>query len=286
MITKQILIGALGLLTARMAAAADAAAGAGGNAASARTPPRAAAADAVVKAVAEREAWRHSRQALLADDFGETAHYRRANLSLASPAPGEKRVVFIGDSIVEGWDLLTSFPSKGYVNRGIGGQTTAQLLVRFRQDVIDLRPAVVVMLVGTNDIAGNTGPIALPDIQKNFASLVDLARAHGIAVVLSSVLPVHNYTPAGELASSLRPPGQIVALNTWLKSYCHEQRLTYLDFFSAMVDGAGMLRRNLAEDGLHPNHDGYAVMEPLADQAIARALATRGRGSAQGSKAR
>lgn len=272
MLTKRSLLavfGILDLLTARLAVAASGPAGAGGNAAGLAPV---AAPDALARAIAQREAWRHARQALLANDFGETEHYRRANASLGLPVKGEARVVFIGDSIVEGWSLPTSFPGKDYVNRGIGGQTTSQVLVRFRQDVIDLRPAAVVLLMGTNDLAGNTGPIALADIQKNFASMVELARAHGIAVVVSSVLPVHNYTPASELAFPLRPPALIVALNAWLKQTCHEQGLVYLDFFGAMVDGAGLLKKQLAADGLHPNSEGHAVMAPLTAEAIGRAL--------------
>ena len=278
--TKRVLVGALALLTSRLAGAAESPPGPGVTA----TPPRTLAADGLAQAVAHRDAWRKSRQKLLADDFGETAHYRKANAALPPPPAGEPRVIFLGDSIFEGWYLPEPFPGKAYVGRGISGQTTSQVLVRFRQDVIDLHPAAVVILLGTNDLAGNTGPIALADIQENFASLVDLARAHGIAVVLSSVLPVHNYTKASLLSFPLRPPAQIAALNSWLKSYCHEQRLVYLDFWSAMVDGAGLLKKELAEDGLHPNRAGYAVMAPLAGEAIKRALAGHGASAAAGAR--
>ena len=262
-----------------LAAAADSP---GGNGAAKNKPTAAAnpthpvGEDWLAQAVAHREAWRKSRQKLLADDFGETAHYRKSNAELPPPPAGEPRVVFLGDSIFEGWYLPEPFPGKSYVGRGIGGQTTSQVLVRFRQDVIDLRPAAVVILLGTNDIAGNTGPITLADIEENFASMVDLARAHGIAVVLSSVLPVHDYTKTSLLQFPLRPPAQIVALNSWLKAYCHERGLIYLDFFSAMVDGAGLLKKELAEDGLHPNRAGYAIMAPLAAEAIKRALVGHG----------
>jgi len=237
-----------------------------------RTPTRPVAADGLAQAIAHRDAWRRSRQTLLANDFGETAHYRKANAELGPPVVGNPRVIFLGDSIFEGWYLPEPFPGKDYIGRGISGQTTSQVLVRFRQDVIELRPAAVVILLGTNDIAGNTGPIAMQDIQRNFASLTELARAHGIAVVLASVLPVHNYTVASDLAFPLRPPAQIAALNSWLKTTCREHGLVYLDFFSAMVDGAGLLKKELAEDGLHPNRAGYAVMAPLAAAAIKRAL--------------
>ena len=151
--------------------------------------------------------------------------------------------------------------------------TTSQMLVRFRNDVIALRPKVVVILAGTNDIAGNTGPITPEDIQGNVASMVELARAHGIRVVLSSVIPVHNYTPAAELTYPRRPPDQIVALNKWLKDYAAASGCVYLDYAAAMSDDKRVLRRELADDGLHPNKAGYAVMAPLAEQAIAKALA-------------
>ncbi|HEX2658987.1 MAG TPA: SGNH/GDSL hydrolase family protein [Polyangia bacterium] len=247
-------------------------------------PERAPAGDGLAQAIAHRDYWRKTRQKLLADDFGETAHYRKANAELPPPSDREPRVVFLGDSIFEGWYLPEPFPGKDYVGRGIGGQTTSQVLVRFRQDVVELRPAAVVILLGTNDLAGNTGPITLPDIQRNFASLVDLARARGIAVVLSSVLPVHDYTKASKLQFPLRPPAQIQALNNWLKTYCHDQGLVYLDFFSAMVDGAGLMKKELAEDGLHPNRAGYAIMAPLAAEAIKRALANHGASAVAGAR--
>src|SRR4029079_6142225 len=148
----------------------------------------------VARATEKLDAWRKGRQRVYMDDFGELKRYRAANAQLKPPAPTETRVVFFGDSITDLWPMAASFPGKPYINRGIGGQTTSQLLVRFRADVIALAPKVVVILAGTNDIAGNTGPISLAEIEGNFATLVELARAHGIRVVLSSVLPVHNYT--------------------------------------------------------------------------------------------
>jgi lysophospholipase L1-like esterase len=219
--------------------------------------------------------YRESKAAALRDDFGELARYRDANAALEPPAPGENRVVFFGDSITDIWHLDEYFPGKPYINRGIGGQTTPQMLIRFRQDVIDLHPKVVVILAGTNDIAGNTGPMRLEDIKANFASFADLARTNNIRVVFSSVLPVHNYTPQSQNLFAGRPPEKILALNRWLKEYvaAHPNCL-YLDYFSAMVDDKGLLRRELAEDGLHPNPAGYKVMAPLADAAIGKALAT------------
>jgi lysophospholipase L1-like esterase len=219
--------------------------------------------------------YRASRLAIYLNDYGELARYRDANAARKPPAPGENRVVFFGDSITDLWNLAESFPGKPYVNRGISGQTTSQMLVRFRQDVISLRPKVVVILGGTNDIAGNTGPIADSDIEANFASLVELARAHNIYVVLSSILPVHNYTPESQELFAQRSPARILALNRWLANYCSANVVAYLDYFSPMVDGKGFLKRDLAKDGLHPNKVGYAVMAPLAQAAIDKALKQR-----------
>src|SRR5262252_1575164 len=198
------------------------------------------------RATERLEAWRKGRTHVYMDDFGELKRYRAANAKLGAPAPTEKRVVFFGDSITDMWPLAAAFPGKPYVNRGISGQTTSQMLVRFRNDVIALAPAVVVILAGTNDIAGNTGPMSLEDIEANFTDMVELARAHGVRVVLSSVIPVHNYAAA---------TGSV-----------------YLDYAAAMSDDKKMLRRDLADDGLHPNKAGYAIMGPLAEQAIAKAL--------------
>ncbi len=217
--------------------------------------------------------YRASRIAVYTDDFGQLARYRDANSSLKAPAPGENRVVFFGDSITDIWKLEDYFAGKPYINRGIGGQTTPQMLVRFRQDVIDLHPQVVVILAGTNDIAGNTGPMSLGDIEANYSSLAELARAHNIRVVFSSILPVHNYTPKAQEFFAQRPPEKILELNRWLKDYCAAKTLAYLDYFNSMVDEKGLLKRDLAEDGLHPNPAGYKIMAPLAEQAITKALA-------------
>jgi lysophospholipase L1-like esterase len=206
------------------------------------------------------------------DDFGELARYRDANAKLSAPAKGDQRVVFFGDSITDGWKLAQYFPDKTYVNRGISGQTTSQMLVRFRQDVIALKPSAVVILAGTNDIAGNTGPISLEDIEANYANLAELAKAHNIKVVLSSILPVHNYTPESQDFFATRSADSIRKLNLWMKEYCARNGCVYLDYFSATVDDKGMLRRGLADDGLHPNDAGYKIMTALAEQAIQKAL--------------
>jgi len=216
--------------------------------------------------------YRADRIAVFTDDYGQLARYSDANAKLAPPAAGEKRVVFFGDSITDIWHLDEYFPGKPYVNRGIGGQTTPQMLVRFRQDVIDLQPKVVVILAGTNDIAGNTGPIRNEDIEANLASMAELARVHKVHVVFSSVLPVHNYTEKSKDFFAQRPMPRILALNEWLKKYCAENHIVYLDYFSALVDDKGLMKADLADDGLHPNAAGYKIMAPLAEAAIAKAM--------------
>jgi lysophospholipase L1-like esterase len=221
--------------------------------------------------------YRASRIAIYTDDFGQLARYREANRALGLPATGENRVVFIGDSITDYWKLADYFPGKTHINinRGIDGQTTPQMLVRFQQDVIDLRPKVVIVLAGTNDIAGVTGPARNEDIEANYVSMAELAKAHGIRMVFASLLPVNNYTEDAKESFALRPHERILALNAWLKDYCTKHRLPYLDYFSAMVDDKGMLRKDLTDDGLHPNAAGYKIMAPLVQKAIAKALAGR-----------
>jgi lysophospholipase L1-like esterase len=216
--------------------------------------------------------YRASRIAIFVNDYGDLARYRDANAALKPPAPDENRVVFFGDSITDIWKLDESFPGKPYINRGIGGQTTSQMLVRFRQDVVDLQPKAVVILAGTNDIAGNTGPISNQDIEANLASMAELARVHGIRLIVSSILPVNNYTPESQDFFAQRPAERILALNSWLMDYCVKNHLTYLDYFSAMVDSKGLLKRDLANDGLHPNKAGFAIMAPLAEKAIEKDL--------------
>jgi lysophospholipase L1-like esterase len=221
--------------------------------------------------------YRDSKAPTLRDDFGELGRYRAANAALSEPSPGESRVVFFGDSITDGWKLDESFPGKPYINRGIGGQTTPQMLVRFRQDVVELHPRAVVILAGTNDIAGNTGPMRLEDIEADYASMAEIARANGIKVIYSSVLPVHNYTLQSINMYAGRAPEKILALNAWLKNYCAAStggisNCLYLDYFSAMVDEKGLLKKDLAIDGLHPNETGYKIMAPLAETAIQKVL--------------
>jgi lysophospholipase L1-like esterase len=233
--------------------------------AAATTPP-------TPSAARHREEWRRSRSDADKSDFAQLGHYRAANERLTPPAAGERRVVFFGDSITEAWPLERDFPGKPYVNRGISGQTTSQLLLRLHEDVIDLGARAVVILAGTNDIAGNTGDISLEEIEENFEAMAEVARAHDVRVIFSSILPVHNYTPGSEQNFEPRPTETIVALNHWLERYCHAHGLVYLDYFSAMLDEHGLMRRDLADKGLHPNAAGYEVMTPLAARAIEQAL--------------
>lgn len=211
----------------------------------------------------------HAHKQLL--DWADLGRYKEDNTRLAPAAPGENRVVFMGDSITDGWGRRFGefFPGKPYINRGISGQTTPQMLVRFRPDVVNLKPKAVVILAGTNDIAGNTGPETLEDIENNLMSMTELARASGIKVILSSVTPVCNYIKP---QTERRPPAKIIAINTWMRSYCQKNGLVYLDYYSAMLDDQQMLKREITVDGLHPNAAGYAVMEPLAEKAINEAL--------------
>ena len=206
----------------------------------------------------------------LRDDWASLARYREANARLGPPRAGEPRVVFFGNSITDAWARYfdTMFPDKPYVGRGISGQTTPQMLVRFRQDVIALEPAVVVILAGTNDIAGNTGPSTQAMIEDNLISMVELAKANGISVVLSSVLPAHDY----RWRPGLEPAPKIVALNAWMRDYASTHDVVYLDYHSAMADERQGLGSELSEDGVHPNEAGYRVMAPLAEQAITEAL--------------
>lgn len=211
----------------------------------------------------------HDKQLLT--DFGWLAHFREDNMKLSPPAPGENRVVFMGDSITEAWHLTDSFPGKPYVNRGISGQTTPQMLVRFRQDVIDLKPKVVVILAGINDIAENTGPETPEQIEGNLASMAELAHANHIRVVLCSVTPAFDFP----WHPGMTPAPKVIALNTWIKSYAAEKGHVYVDYHSAMKDARDGLPTTLSKDGVHPLPAGYAVMTPLVEAGIEKALKNR-----------
>jgi lysophospholipase L1-like esterase len=215
------------------------------------------------------------------NDWPNLARYDKDNKTVAPPAKNEQRVVFMGDSITDSWDSPNNggfFPGKPYVNRGISGQTTPQMLIRFRRDVIELKPKVVVILAGTNDIAGNTGPTTLEAIQDNLKSMAELAAANRIRVVLASVMPVSDYEirDGKQLVQTVRrPPDKILALNKWIQEFARANHHVYLDYFSATVDEKGFLKDELSNDGLHPNVQGYAVMAPLAEAAITASLKRR-----------
>lgn len=224
----------------------------------------------------EAEKIRADRMEARFNNFANYGRYREANAKLVAPAKAENRIVFMGDSITDSWKLNEYFPNQPFVNRGISGQTTSQMLLRFRPDVIDLKPKIVVILAGTNDISANSGPITLEGIEGNIMSMVELAQANGINVVLSSILPVSDYNKnkAGEaiIRTVQRQPAQILTLNNWMKKYAADNNLVYLDYFSATVDAKGFLKAEIANDGLHPNAKGYEIMQPLAEEAIKTVL--------------
>jgi len=211
-------------------------------------------------------------QSLLAQntDWPNFERYREDNIKLGLPRLGENRVVFMGNSITEGWKDVDPdfFKDKPYINRGISGQTTPQMLVRFRADVVNLKPKVVVILAGTNDIAGNTGPVTLEMIEDNIASMVEIAKANNINVVLCSVLPAYDYP----WKPGLQPAEKIVELNKWIKDYSEKNKIIYADYFTRMADERNGLKKEYSEDGVHPNKDGYDVMTPLVEKAIAESL--------------
>jgi len=228
-----------------------------------QTPPTAA-------QIAERQ---RAADSALRNDWANLSRYREANAKLGAPATGEQRVVFMGNSITEAWARFFSdeFPGKPYVGRGISGQTTPQMLVRFRQDVVALKPAVVVILAGTNDIAGNTGPSSLEMIEDNLASMTEIAQANRIRVVLCSVLPVFDYP----WKRGIEPAPKIVELNGWIKTYAARVGATYVDFHSAMADERQGMKADLARDGVHPTEAGYKLMAPIVERGIAEAMRKR-----------
>ena len=207
---------------------------------------------------------------IYSQDWANLNRFKSENENLTLPKPDENRVVFMGNSITQGWieQCPEFFEGKPYVNRGISGQTTPQMVLRFRQDVVDLKPKVVVILAGTNDIAGNTGPSTLEMILYNLKSMTDIAKANGIKVILSSILPAFDYP----WKPGVNPNEKIPALNKMIKDYADQNDVIYLDYFSAMTDERNGLPIKLSEDGVHPNVDGYKIMEPLVEEAIEKAL--------------
>src|SRR3954463_3887871 len=222
-----------------------------------------------------QSAEQQAREARLRFDPAGLGHYREENARLA-PTPGVARIVFMGDSITENWrNLMPAFFERGHVGRGISGQTTMQMLVRFRQDVIDLKPRVVQIMAGTNDIAGNTGPASDTDIENNIRSMTELAQVHGIRVILASIPPAADFP----WRKGLNPGPRIERLNAWLKSYSAKSGAIYADYWSATHDGLAF-RAALPVGGVNPNEAGYAVMAPVAEAAIRKALALRTSGTA------
>ena len=203
----------------------------------------------------------------IAQDWANLKKYQQSNSQLEAQQKVENRVVFMGNSITEGWPA-SFFDNKPYVNRGISGQTTPQMLLRFRQDVINLNPKIVVILAGTNDIAGNTGPMTLEEIRDNILSMVELAEANGIRPIVSSVLPAFDY----KWRPGLQPNIKIPKLNILLKELTEENGIAYLDYFSAMADKRNGLPKDLADDGVHPTKKGYTIMEKLVEEVIAKTL--------------
>ncbi len=217
------------------------------------------------------EARRKAEDERLRNDWAQLQRYREANAELGAPKAGEDRVVFMGDSITDAWPRRAGafFQGTGNVGRGISGQTTPQMLVRFQQDVVALEPKVVVINAGTNDIAGNTGPSTINMITDNLRAMVQLAEAAGIKVVLASITPAYDYP----WRRGLEPAPKVAAVNQWMKGYCEGRGCVYADYHSAMSDEKGEMKEGISTDGIHPNEAGYAIMEPIARAAIQRALA-------------
>ncbi|WP_242528031.1 SGNH/GDSL hydrolase family protein [Allomuricauda sp. CAU 1633] len=207
---------------------------------------------------------------IIAQDWPNLEKYKNANAEVSAPAEDEHRVVFMGNSITEGWSNANPdfFKDNPYINRGIGGQTTPQMLLRFRQDVIDLQPKIVVILAGTNDIAGNTGPMTLEQIRDNILSMVELAKANNISPIVCSVLPAYDYP----WRPGLEPNIKIPKLNLLLKQMADEQGVMYMDYFWAMADERSGLPKELTTDEVHLTKQGYAVMEKLIQEAIAKVI--------------
>jgi lysophospholipase L1-like esterase len=205
-------------------------------------------------------------------DWPWLGHFKEANVALGAPSAGESRVIFMGDSITDFWKIEGPdgyFPGKPYINRGISGQTTPQMVLRFRQDVIALQPKVVVILAGTNDIAGNTGPMTLEQTEDNLASMAELAAANHIRVVLCSILPAFDYP----WKPGLTPAPKILAINAWMKAFAAAKGYVYVDYHAAMKDQRDGLPANLSHDGVHPLPAGYTAMTPLVEAGIEKALA-------------
>ena len=201
-----------------------------------------------------------------AQDWANLKRFQQENSELLLPKANEHRVIFMGNSITEGWLSIRPefFKNKPYVNRGISGQTTPQMLIRFRQDVIHLKPSTVVLLAGINDIAENTGPSTIEMIANNIISMAELAKANQIKVIICSVLPANNFP----WRKGIKPAEKVRKLNLILQLYSYKNKLAYVDYYSAMVNDSHGLKKELGEDGIHPNKKGYLIMEPILEKAI------------------
>ncbi|MDI7776300.1 GDSL-type esterase/lipase family protein [Asticcacaulis sp. EMRT-3] len=211
--------------------------------------------------------------ARMLEDFGEQYLYAPQNAALPAPAPDEQRVVFLGDSITDRWNLAKFFPGKPYVNRGIGGQVTTQMLVRFHADVVALHPAAVVILAGINDVQGVFQVETEQQIETNYEAMAELAQAHGIKPIFTEIMPVNNYTPNAATVLQDRHPDELARINAWLAAYCAAHHDQLIDYGPVLRDDKGLMRADYTSDGIHPTDQAYAVMAPLAEQAIAAALA-------------
>jgi lysophospholipase L1-like esterase len=221
----------------------------------------------------QKEAWRKAQEEQFHNDWANLGRFRNDNKKIGLPSAGEIRVVFMGNSITEGWSRLDSgfFAGRPFINRGISGQTTPQMLIRFKPDVVNLKAEVVVVLAGINDIAGNTGPSTLEMIEDNLTSMVEIAQANRIRVVLSSVLPAYDFP----WRPGMEPAEKVVKLNSWIKSYAGTHDCVYLDYFTPMSDEKNGLKKEYTQDGVHPTLAGYKIMEPLVEEAIKKALGTK-----------
>jgi lysophospholipase L1-like esterase len=216
--------------------------------------------------------WRKQLAGKMMEDFGEQYIYADLNAKLPPPAPGEQRVVFLGDSITDKWNLADYFPGRPYINRGIGSQVTPQLVARFHADVIALAPAAVVILAGVNDVQGALQVETPAQIEANYEAMAEMAHAHGVKVIFASILPVNNYTPNAATVLAERKPELLRELNQWLKAYARRDGDGFIDYYSAMVDERGLARAGLVSDGIHPTPEGYRIMAPIAEAEIRRVL--------------
>lgn len=216
--------------------------------------------------------WRAGIGAKMLEDFGEQYIYAPLNATLPTPAAGEKRVVFLGDSITDKWNLAAYFPGKPYVNRGIGGQVTPQMVVRFHADVVALKPAAVVILGGVNDVQDVLQVEDEPQIEANYAALAEMAQANGIKPIFTAILPVNNYAEAAKAVLDERKPAELARINAWLKAYCEAHGYGFIDYGPLLRDDKGLMRADYSVDGVHPTPAAYAVMAPVAEKAIEAAL--------------